>query len=75
MASPGTSGPMTAQWSALARVQDPALLGRIRRGELSEREHHAGRDFARGYCLFNDIALAVDIHAATVAEVAARVSA
>src|SRR3712207_9023094 len=21
--------------------------------------HHAGRDFARGYCLFNDVALAV----------------
>ncbi len=92
-----------ARWSALARVHDPALLGRIRRGELSERErrglglpwsealverarrvtngtvmaarealgtgvamnlgggsHHAGRDFARGYCLFNDIALATD---------------
>lgn len=92
-----------ARWSALARVHDPGLLGRIRRGELSERErcglglpwsqalverarrvtngtvmaarealrtgvamnlgggsHHAGRDFARGYCLFNDIALAVD---------------
>ncbi len=92
-----------ARWSALARVHDPALLGRIRRGELSERErrglglpwspalvqrarrvtngtvlaarealrtgvamnlgggaHHAGRHFARGYCLFNDIALAID---------------
>ncbi len=92
-----------ARWSALARVHDPALLGRIRRGELSERErrglglpwsealvararrvtsgtvmaarealgtgvamnlgggsHHAGRDFARGYCLFNDVALAID---------------
>ncbi len=92
-----------ARWSSLARVHDPALLGRIRRGELSERErrglglpwsqalierarrvsngtvmaagqalarrvamnlgggaHHAGRDFARGYCLFNDIALATD---------------
>lgn len=92
-----------ARWSALARVHDPALLGRIRRGDLSERErrglglpwsqalverarrvsqgtvmaagqafqtrvamnlgggaHHAGRDFARGYCVFNDIALAAD---------------
>ena len=90
-------------WAQLARLQDPALLGRIRRGELTVREqrglglpwspelverhrrtahattlaareaighgvamnlgggsHHAGRDFARGYCLFNDIALAVD---------------
>ena len=89
-------------WAALARVQEPALLGRIRRGELSLREqrglglpwspelvergrrsthgsllaarealrvgvamnlgggtHHAGRDFARGYCLFNDVALAL----------------
>ncbi len=84
-------------------MHDPALLGRIRRGQLSEREqrglglpwsealverarrvsngtvmaarealrtdvalnlgggsHHAGRDFSRGYCLFNDIALATD---------------
>jgi acetoin utilization deacetylase AcuC-like enzyme len=92
-----------ARWSALARVHDPALLGKIRRGELSERErrglglpwsealvqrarrvtngtvmaarealgmgvamnlgggsHHAGRDVARGYCLFNDIAVATD---------------
>jgi len=89
-------------WTALARVQDAGLLGRIRRGELSLREqrglglpwspelvergrrsthgsllaarealrvgvamnlgggtHHAGRDFARGYCLFNDVALAL----------------
>src|SRR4051794_36120285 len=23
--------------------------------------HHAGRDFARGYCLFNDVALALDV--------------
>jgi acetoin utilization deacetylase AcuC-like enzyme len=23
--------------------------------------HHAGRDFARGYCLFNDVALAVNV--------------
>jgi acetoin utilization deacetylase AcuC-like enzyme len=94
------AGPV--RWSELARVQDAALLGRIRRGELTDREqrglglpwseqlvararrvthatvlaarealstgvainlgggsHHAGRDFARGYCLFNDIALAV----------------
>lgn len=93
-----------APWAALAKVQDPALLGRIRRGELSLREqrglglpwspelvdrarrvctgtvmaareaqrvgvainlgggsHHAGRDFARGYCLLNDVALAVDV--------------
>lgn len=91
-----------ASWSVLTEVHDPALLGRIRRGELSLREqrglglpwsgqlvararrsangtvmaafealrvgvamnlgggtHHAGRDFARGYCLFNDVALAV----------------
>src|SRR3954452_13783375 len=90
-------------WADLARVHDPALLGRIRRGELTVREqrglglpwspelvergrrssngtiltarhalragvamnlgggtHHAGRDYARGYCLFNDVALAVD---------------
>jgi acetoin utilization deacetylase AcuC-like enzyme len=83
-------------------VHDAALLGRIRRGQLSLREqrglglpwsqelvergrrasngtvlaayealrvgvamnlgggsHHAGRDFSRGYCLFNDIALAL----------------
>ena len=91
------------RWSQLLRVQDAALLGRIRRGELTVREqrglglpwspeliararrvthgtvlaagealragvainlgggaHHAGRDFARGYCLFNDVALALD---------------
>lgn len=91
------------RWSALARVQDAGLLGRIRRGQMSVREqrglglpwspelvergrrvshatvlasrnalqtsvainlgggaHHAGRTFARGYCLFNDIALACD---------------
>src|SRR4051795_12511629 len=91
-------------WADLARVHDPALLGRIRRGELSLREqrglglpwspelvergrrsthgsllaarealrvgvamnlgggtHHAGRDFARGYCLFNDVALALEV--------------
>ncbi|MBV9192824.1 MAG: histone deacetylase [Solirubrobacterales bacterium] len=91
-----------APWWALTRVHEPALLGRIRRGELSVREqrglglpwspelverarrsaggtvlaarealrigvamnlgggtHHAGRDFARGYCLFNDVALAL----------------
>jgi acetoin utilization deacetylase AcuC-like enzyme len=91
-----------ARWSELARVQDAALLGRIRRGELTDQEqrglglpwseelvararrvtnatvlaarealgtgvtinlgggsHHAGRSFARGYCLFNDIALAI----------------
>src|SRR3954447_4404243 len=91
-------------WAALSWVQDPGLLGRIRRGELSLREqrglglpwspglvergrrssngtvlaarealrvgvamnlgggtHHAGYDFARGYCLFNDVALALDV--------------
>ena len=91
-----------APWSALRRIHDAALLERMQRGELTEREqrslglpwseelverarrvsqgtvmaarqaleqgaaislgggsHHAGRDFARGYCLFNDIALAV----------------
>jgi acetoin utilization deacetylase AcuC-like enzyme len=93
-----------ASWAALGRVHDAALLGRIRRGELTVREerglglpwspelvergrrsshgtvlaarealrvgaamnlgggtHHAGRDFARGYCLFNDVALAVSV--------------
>lgn len=91
-----------ASWAALGRVQDAALLERIRWGALGEREarglgipwsealvergrrsswatvlvarealragvamnlgggtHHAGRTFARGYCLFNDVALAV----------------
>ena len=91
-------------WEALERVQDEALLARIRSGELTVREaralglpwspelvergrrstcgtllaarealrvglamnlgggtHHAGRDFARGYCLFNDVALALDV--------------
>ena len=91
-------------WAALTTVHDAALLGRIRRGQLSVREqrglglpwspelverarrssngtvlaarealrvgvamnlgggtHHAGRDFARGYCLFNDVALAVNV--------------
>src|SRR3954453_3163466 len=91
-----------AGWTALAQVHEPVLLGRIRRGELSEREqralglpwspqlvergrrsspgkvraarealrvgmamnlgggtHHPGRDFARGYCLFNDVAVAL----------------
>jgi len=93
------AGPL--RWSTLTRVQDAALLGRIRRGQMTVREqrglglpwspelvergrrvshgtvlashealltgvainlgggsHHAGRDFARGYCLFNDVALA-----------------
>ncbi|MBV9819305.1 MAG: histone deacetylase [Solirubrobacterales bacterium] len=93
-----------ASWSSLTRVHDPALLGRIRRGQLTVREerglglpwsmqlvergrrvaagtvlaarealrvgvamnlgggsHHAGRDFARGYCLFNDVAYAVGV--------------
>jgi acetoin utilization deacetylase AcuC-like enzyme len=91
-----------AAWELLARVQEPALVGRIRAGTLSVREqrglglpwspqlvqrarrttagtvaaarhaltrrvalnlgggtHHAGRDFARGYCLFNDVAVAL----------------
>jgi acetoin utilization deacetylase AcuC-like enzyme len=95
------AGPL--RWSTLTRVQDAALLGRIRRGQMTVREqrglglawspelvergrrvshgtvlashealqtgvainlgggsHHAGRDFARGYCLFNDVALAYD---------------
>ncbi len=90
-------------WCALTRVQDAALLGRIRRGDMTVREqrglglpwspelvqrarrvshgtvlagyealrtgvalnlgggsHHAGRDFARGYCLFNDVVLGYD---------------
>ncbi|MBV9174597.1 MAG: histone deacetylase [Chloroflexi bacterium] len=91
-----------APWSTLAEVHEVALLGRMRRGQLTVREqrglglpwspelvergrrassgtvlaaqealqvgvamnlgggtHHAGRDFARGYCLFNDVALAL----------------
>jgi acetoin utilization deacetylase AcuC-like enzyme len=91
-----------ASWEALGRVQDAALLERIRTGALGVREqralglpwspalverhrrsaqgtveatlhaldqgiglnlgggnHHAGHAFARGYCLFNDIALTV----------------
>jgi len=102
-----------AAWSALNKVHDTALLGRIRRGWLTVREqrglglpwstglverarrvsngtvlaahealrvgvamnlgggsHHAGWDFSRGYCLFNDIALAV--HALREANVARR---
>lgn len=33
--------------------------------------HHAGRDFARGYCLFNDVALATSVlrHAGVIARV------
>ena len=98
-------------WEALGRVQDAALLERIRSGGLSVREqrglglpwspelvergrrssmgtvlaarealqagvamnlgggtHHAGRAFARGYCLFNDIALAIgDLRASGLA--------
>jgi acetoin utilization deacetylase AcuC-like enzyme len=91
-----------APWELLTRVQDPALVQRIRDGGLSVREqrglglpwspelverarrttagtlaaarhaldrraainlgggtHHAGRTFARGYCLFNDVAVAI----------------
>jgi len=90
-------------WEHLRAVHDPALIDRIRAGELSVREqrglglpwsaalvergrrsvggtiaaarlalergfgmnlgggtHHAGRAFARGYCLFNDVAVALD---------------
>jgi acetoin utilization deacetylase AcuC-like enzyme len=93
--------PEPAPWEWLTAVHDPALVGRIRRGEMSLRErrglglewspelverarrsvggtvaaaehalehgvgmnlgggtHHAGRDFARGYCLFNDVVVA-----------------
>jgi acetoin utilization deacetylase AcuC-like enzyme len=89
-------------WELVTRVQDRALVQRIREGELTLREqrglglpwspelverarrttagtlaaarqaqehrvainlgggtHHAGRDFARGYCLFNDVAVAI----------------
>jgi acetoin utilization deacetylase AcuC-like enzyme len=89
-------------WARLAAVHEPALLGRIRRGEMTVRElrglglpwsaelverarravagtlaaarhalvhgvamnlgggtHHAGHDFARGYCLFNDVGVAL----------------
>jgi acetoin utilization deacetylase AcuC-like enzyme len=99
-------------WALLERVHDPALLARIRDGELSVREqralglpwspglvergrravagtvaasrhalargvgmnlgggtHHAGRAFARGYCLFNDVVVALaDLRAARLAE-------
>jgi acetoin utilization deacetylase AcuC-like enzyme len=89
-------------WARLATVHEPALLGRIRRGDMTVREvrglglpwsaelverarravagtlaaarhalahgvamnlgggtHHAGHDFARGYCLFNDVGVAL----------------
>jgi acetoin utilization deacetylase AcuC-like enzyme len=89
-------------WAWLDAVHDPALVARLRAGELSVREqrglgipwssalversrrsvagtiaaarfaaragtginlgggtHHAGRAFARGYCLFNDVAVAL----------------
>jgi acetoin utilization deacetylase AcuC-like enzyme len=89
-------------WELVTRVQHPALVQRIRDGDLSVREqrglglpwspelverarrttagtlaaarhalahrvainlgggtHHAGRTFARGYCLFNDVAVAI----------------
>jgi acetoin utilization deacetylase AcuC-like enzyme len=92
-----------APWAWLEAVHEPALVRRIRLGELSVREqrglglpwsaelvergrrstggtvaaaraamtrgiamnlgggtHHAGYDFARGYCLFNDVAVALD---------------
>jgi len=90
-------------WDDLTAVHDPALIARIRTGELTVREqrglglpwsaelvergrrsvggtieaarlaldrglgmnlgggtHHAGRAFARGYCLFNDVAVALE---------------
>ncbi len=89
-------------WEWLEEVHEPALMRRVRLGELSVREqrglglpwsdalvergrrsvggtveaaalavdaglgmnlgggtHHAGRAFARGYCLFNDVAVAL----------------
>ena len=89
-------------WDLVTRVQAPALVERIRNGDLTLREqrglglpwspelverarrttagtlaaarhaldhgtainlgggtHHAGRTFARGYCLFNDVAVAI----------------
>jgi acetoin utilization deacetylase AcuC-like enzyme len=89
-------------WERIERVQEPALVERIRGGELTLREqrglglpwspelverarrttagtlaaarhaqehraainlgggtHHAGQTFARGYCLFNDVAVAI----------------
>jgi acetoin utilization deacetylase AcuC-like enzyme len=89
-------------WSWLEAVHEPALVARLRHGELSVREqrglglpwsaalversrrsvagtiaaarfaaragigmnlgggtHHAGREFARGYCVFNDVAVAL----------------
>jgi acetoin utilization deacetylase AcuC-like enzyme len=92
--------PEPAPWAWLTAVHDPALVARLRNGELSVRErrglglewslelverarrsvggtvaaarralargaglnlgggtHHAGRAFARGYCLFNDVAV------------------
>ena len=99
-------------WPVLERVHDPALLARIRDGELSVREqrglglpwspqlvdrarrsvagtlsaarhalergvamnlgggtHHAGRAFARGYCLFNDVVAALgELRAAGLAQ-------
>jgi len=91
-------------WSWLEAVHDPALVARMRTGELSVRElrglglpwssalversrrsvagtiaaarfaaragigmnlgggtHHAGRAFARGYCVFNDVAVAATV--------------
>jgi acetoin utilization deacetylase AcuC-like enzyme len=93
--------PVAAPWEWLSAVHDPALVARLRSGELSVRErrglglewsaelverarrsvggtvaaasralargvgmqlgggtHHAGRAFARGYCLFNDVVVA-----------------
>jgi acetoin utilization deacetylase AcuC-like enzyme len=94
--------PDPVPWAWLDAVHDPALVARLRDGDLSVREqrglglpwsselvergrravagtvcaarhavehglgmnlgggtHHAGRDFARGYCLFNDVAVAL----------------
>src|SRR3954453_18825004 len=95
-------GSEAAPWALLARVHDPAYLGRVRRGELTVREeralglpwspelvergrrstfgtvhaardalagglgmnlgggtHHAAFAQGRGYCLFNDVVVAI----------------
>src|SRR3954470_423827 len=95
-------GSDAAPWALLARVHDPAYLGRVRRGELTVREvralglpwspelvergrrstfgtvhaardalssglgmnlgggtHHAAFAQGRGYCLFNDVVVAI----------------
>jgi acetoin utilization deacetylase AcuC-like enzyme len=92
-------------WADLNRAHDPTWLGRVRRGELTDREqralglpwspelversrravqgtieamrdalahgigmnlgggtHHAGRAAGRGFCLLNDVAVAIRVH-------------